>query len=306
MKKALLFILLIITINATAEGFFSVAEGRYVYFTPGMLYYTTNSDTIENGEETEIIDHSCWRYSSSPFEMNDTPTNRSKFFFSCNSNAPYGLEEPGEYSASTFIDWGNNIHEDGEEFFTLSAEEWNYLLFNRIMEKQEESILLGLATISLESGIFRGLILLPNHWQDIPEIPFTYYKADKSTNYSSNELSSEQWDKFQEHGAIFLPAWDKQEKIDGTIVYEGLYWTSNISDNSNIAKILHIKNTSVTIDDIEIQSSLPVRLVRKLKYWPTKISEPESKEQATKIFQNGQLFIRKNHQTFSIIGTRIN
>lgn len=198
-------------------GKFSVSATQQVIFSQGNLQYiqdgsksswqfATNQtdyigkENIKDGKINTTIDLFGWSTESTHFGIS-TSSNNSTY-------------------SGQFIDWGTQI---GEGWYTLSQEEWQYLLFHR----QNAKVLYAIGTVNGTNG----LILLPDDWK-LPEgITFnsgvatgyggTYYKT-------KNEYSASQWGQMEHEGAIFLPA---AENRDGTTAHYGewggYYWSSS-------------------------------------------------------------------------------
>ena len=135
---------------------------------------------------------------------------------------------------ATFTDWGSKMV-DGNLWRTLSIDEWKYLMTKR--EKASEKF--GEAEVS---GI-HGLILLPDDWT-LPEgLSFDSGKTEVSNGATrkiykeKNCYSSEDWQKMESSGAVFLPA---EESRVSTIVhvarnedFGGSYWSSTAYDSND-------------------------------------------------------------------------
>lgn len=195
----------------TLSGNFSVSPTRQVNFMSGNVVY-------ENSE---------WRIESEQWKEG------SKFYWSGNLN-PYGLSEcsdsywtgggerriyywldDGLTSVSTgysFVDWGENF---GDGWYTMSRQEWWYLLYGR----DNAENLFSYATVN---GV-KGLVLLPDDFVN-PGVSFYPFESD----YSELVYSQYYWEKLELAGAVFLPeaqCW----LSDGDFIYCGIDSVENHS-----------------------------------------------------------------------------
>lgn len=110
-----------------------------------------------------------------------------------------------------FYDWGT--YNSGGNWRTLSAEEWQYLLFRR----EDARFKYGMATVW---GV-QGLILLPDNWTLPSDCTFR-----PGYGWRQNVYDLDQWAKMEARGAMFLPAagyrWDRETFAGGS----GYYWSS--------------------------------------------------------------------------------
>ena len=186
-------------------GLFSVSATKQVYFAKGNLQYV-------NGE---------WRFAEHQYDYLGTFsttawdlfgwstdfTDRTSFGMSTITNADlyYG----------NFVDWGTAIG-DGHTWYTLSKNEWSYLLNSRTGATSR----FGSATVN---GI-HGIILLPDTWT-IPD----GQTFNSGMNYwQNNQYDVEQWAEMEASGAVFLPTAGVREhgmRIGG-VTENGCYWTS--------------------------------------------------------------------------------
>lgn len=173
----------------TLSGNFSVSPTQQVNFMSGNVVY-------ENSE---------WRIESEQWKEG------SKFYWSGNLN-PYGLSECSDSywtgggdriilncfdsddwipssTGYSFVDWGENF---GDGWYTMSRQEWWYLLYGR----DNAENLFSYATVN---GV-KGLLLLPDVFVN-PGVPFYPLESD----YSVNDYGLEDWKVLEKAGAVFLP-----------------------------------------------------------------------------------------------------
>lgn len=150
-----------------------------------------------------------------------------------------------------FVDWGEFVEGDWR---TLTAEEWNYLLF----ERKDAGEKWAVGTVNGSHGLF----LLPDEW----ELPSECSFVSQAIGWDVNVYSDSLWDEMEKAGAVFLPAegfrW-------GEMSYgydcEGLYWSST-TKMEGCPYTMHFDDNILAIDwDDEPQFGQSVRLVRDCK-----------------------------------------
>ncbi len=114
------------SLTAQAGGFFSIdAEGRKVQFADGNLSLSTANyqwsflvsegaaeENVTGGAPSSVIDLFGWSGST------------------YNYWGISALEDAAVYGG-TFNDWANAVNGEGDNYVTLSAEEWQYILYGR-------------------------------------------------------------------------------------------------------------------------------------------------------------------------------
>ena len=152
-----------------------------------------------------------------------------------------------------FVDWGKVF--EGENWSTLSADEWKYLLNTR----ETAATLKQIAKV----GDILGLLLFPDAWV-MPEGVVVEAEMDEYFEVKIYNYTLEQWTKLEQAGAIFLPAAgrrtggygnminydqveEKNEEMlnggyyrhqDNTNIY-CYYWTSTINEETKNVSYLH-------------------------------------------------------------------
>lgn len=163
----------------------------------------------------------------------------------------------GNRPADTTDDWNSYLHFDdwGKHIAggwrTPTADEWNYLLFERTGASEKRAV----GTVN---GM-RGLLLLPDEW----ELPSECSFVSRATGWDANCYSVSQWEPMERAGAVFLPAdgfrW-------GALPYafdcEGLYWSSS-TESEGCPYTMHFDGNILAMDwDDAPQFGQSVRLVR--------------------------------------------
>ena len=129
-----------------------------------------------------------------------------------------------ESITNTNYDWGvyNPIVNGGNKagmWRTLTISEWTYLFNGR----KNANSLFGYACIN---GI-NGLIVLPDGFNST-----TFYIDYSHNDYSNNVLTIEQWQQYENEGAIFLPA-NGRIPLGNQSNHDGFYWSSTADNGCN-------------------------------------------------------------------------
>ena len=135
---------------------------------------------------------------------------------------------------------------DGETWRVLTADEWRYLLVGSDPSETENNRpnandLNALGQIEVSGGgVINGLIILPDGWIQPSDVPaFNTINSVCGIHYTCNHYTSEQWEKMEAAGAVFLPCGgygleiNKSTQIEN-VADHGTYWstTANSSDNA--------------------------------------------------------------------------
>ncbi|MBP5501668.1 MAG: Ig domain-containing protein [Bacteroidales bacterium] len=204
-------------VNEYVAKAFSVSETKQVYFSSGNLqYYYKNME---------------WRFAPLQYDCigsgnknisDDYDGYIDLFGWGTGNNPTLASNAPADYA--TFSNWGDKI-KDGNEWQTLTADEWYYLIHSR--ENASEKY--GVAEVA---GV-QGLILLPDGWK-LPEgLSFksglTAFDVRGQEYYKTiNNYSAEEWRKMESAGAVFLPAAGYRLGTSVDVVGDyGWYWTSS-------------------------------------------------------------------------------
>lgn len=208
-------------------GRFSVSDSTQVSFSQGNLQYQKSTGlwkfADKQYESTGLCNHSVdsdwidlfrWAtsgYAGDPF---------AEFIV-------YGREDMD--IAGTKYDWGvyNPISNGGDTpniWRTLTKEEWDY-----VVDREKDGMKLS-ATAIVEGKA--GLILLPDDWTPILDLPF----QDSTYVFYDNRYTSSEWDRMEAKGAVFLPAeWGDKVNYDWLDLESynfkyGGYWSSSAAD----------------------------------------------------------------------------
>ena len=225
------------------NGLFSVSADKHVVFSTGNLQYTHSTDV--------------WSFASEQYKMigaanihDNNPSGKIDLFGWSGSTgvAEWGVSTSVsniQYSG-TFADWGEVIG-DGNEWRTLTNEEWIYLHSGRAHASQ----LVGVASILLNDAgteYVNGLVLLPDNWQCPDGVSFlsgfaSENSADAYGDYQTFDLAT--WQVLEQSGAVFLPATGfRYGSIVGNAGIIGSYWSGS-SYSTTGAYYIDIQSNSV-------------------------------------------------------------
>jgi len=213
--------------DGAISGKFSVSPTKQVYFSKGNLQYQASTNTWRFAEnQWDYVGADNANISSTyngwidlfGWGTGDNPTNCSYY------NSDY----------ATFSDFGNNdIENTSDGWYTMSKEEWIYLL-------QRRNNADNLKTRCFVNGEL-GLLLLPDNWKNSQELSI---KVD-TLGISNVTFNLDQWKILNQKGCAFLPAagWRNILSIDA-IGNNGAYLTST-PDGSNYSFELCIGDSFV-------------------------------------------------------------
>lgn len=236
-------------------GEFSVSDTEKVVFSQGNLQYNTEDKTWKFADEQySIVDQDNINIGNPDFKgtvdmFGWSNGNENKF-----GAIPSNLNEKYE---GEFVDWGT-LFKGNEEWFTLSKEQWEYLLNTRPNASK-------LQEIAQVAGI-NGIMLLPDNWERPENCEPTTIEVEGANVL---QYTNEQWSILEESGVVFLPSAgrrtggygnliNKQQEVEtnpenlneeGYYAYQdntnfwGYYWTSTIDEeNKNVSYAINIKS----------------------------------------------------------------
>ena len=227
-------------------GKFSVSSTKKVMFSKGNLQYQADPGSWRFAEnQYDVIgadngniasDYTGW---IDLFGWGTSGFDSKAPYMTSTTNTAYGNGDAD--IAGTNYDWGvynkNALSAPVANWRTLTAEEWDYLIFTR------SSTLVGYATVA---GV-KGLVLLEDDWTVCPDT-LTFKDVTESTAWTANVYKADQWDKMEEFGAIFLPAAGYRDVMSVTYYDNnnavGYYWSSTHS-GTNQALSLYFYNGAI-------------------------------------------------------------
>lgn len=219
------------------NGKYSVSASQKVYFSKGNLQYQPSTclwrfaehqyDYIGNANNSVGQYYSGWidlfGWGTSDFAHGATcyqPYSTSQHYYDYNV---YGSSGNNLYDQTGLADWGVNAISNGGNqtrvWRTLTKDEWAYVLQNRYTSS-------GIRYAKAQVADKNGIVLLPDNWN--PSIYAIQNANDGSASYSSNVISSSQWNTLQNAGAVFLPAAGSRAgaSVSGADA-NGYYWSSS-------------------------------------------------------------------------------
>ncbi len=230
------------TIYTVARQYFTVADGKKVYFSKGNLQYNP-------------LATNPWRFAEHQYDLCETSN--------CDVSSKYkatGTDWIDLFGWGTWLDGENvlkpyEIQTDdpsyiwsgnsaiGENWTTLSKDEWIYLLgIDKANETPCRKDAKTLRATKEVNGVF-GLVILPDG--------------------STANIANDSWETLESAGAVFLPAAGRRHGTGVSDVgYYGYYWSSSDSYENN-AYFLIFKSGNVRPDfAFGRDYGLSVRLVR--------------------------------------------
>jgi hypothetical protein len=205
----------------TIGGKFTInASGDKVYFAKGNLRYVSGT--------WSFFDHQYDFYNTYSADAWD------KFGWSTSSTT-YGMstsQDYGDYSGD-FVDWGT-VTGIGEGWYTLSKDEWTYLLTTRSASTVNGTANARYAKAYL-FGTTHGIIIFPDVYTHPAGVAApTGINATNSTSWSGNQYNATDWSKMEAAGCVFLPAAGYRNGVTVTDVGNcGYYWSSTAYDGDN-------------------------------------------------------------------------
>jgi hypothetical protein len=178
---------------------------------------------------------------------------------SVNSNDyyAYGISTYSLNDSTGMADWGYNAISNGgnqeNQWYVLSYDEWNYVLF----ERETSS---GIRFARAKVNGFNGVIILSDNW-DASNYSLNNTNVG-SASYSQNSITLEDWINFFQETAVFLPCAGNRS---GTYIYNnsnGDYWSSTRKMDNDFAYDISIQNGYLGHSDNNGIFAQSVRLVR--------------------------------------------
>ena len=236
---------------------FSVSDTSTVRFSKGNLQYNAAQDEwrfaakqylyVGDGNANASQDYDGWI--NLPF----TSSSESYYY----PGGAYTNSLTGEYVNA---DWGYNnpINNGGNkvtQWRTLTNEEWTYLMGENVTRSGKY----GLATIRGSSNSYTGLVLLPDDWTLPNGVTFT---AGTGSGFTTNTYTTNQWQKMEAAGALFLPASGARSGTNvSNVGLFGYYWSSTFS-NEYSAERMYFNGDVMALGGGIRYFGLSVRLVR--------------------------------------------
>ena len=224
--------------DGALNGKFTIDESSVVYFSKGNLQATT----------ADLGANWTWGFAANQWDLiGDAAANNAisgngtvsangtvDLFGWSTSATKYGIHNGtnGNISdyAGDFVDWGTTM---GEGWFTLSKEQWEYLLNTRTGDKaatvnSAADCRYTKATINTDGTVVMGIILFPDGGT-FAESEFTAVGSPNTANVDfTTTCTTAQWTALQAKGCVFLPAAGR--RYGASVSNEdprGYYWSSS-------------------------------------------------------------------------------
>ena len=297
---------------------FTVAEGKQITFSGGNLQYTQSTQTWAFAEHqydiigadntkgrTEEFD-ATYGYKRDGTALSDTI---DLFGWSGSTgSAKWGIGtsiDNADYSGD-FVDWGTNI-DDGNTWYTLTVDEWDYLL----NERPDAAQLKGVARIQFgENKYANGLVLLPDNWTcpvgaTLKSGFSNTYSVQAYADYQT--FTSSDWQQLEAAGAVFLPASGYRDGASvGYVQNSGYYW-STVPNKSDCAYVFLFGTDGAYTDNYSRYYGQSVRLVKNYSNVSTDLSHPSAADTAParKVLRNGQVLIERGGKMYTLQGVEV-
>ena len=238
----------ILVTPSVEKGIFSVADGKFVQFSTGNLQYEVETNTWSFAENQ-------YDYVGEANINVGNPNYEGKIdMFGWSADGKFGVNpsNKNEDYNGDFVDWGTLVNE--ADWYTLSADEWKYLLNTRANAA-------NLKQIAKVDGVV-GIMLFPDAWT-MPADVNVAAAYDDYFKVNIYNYTLEQWAKLEAAGAVFLPAAGRRTggwgnttisphmvgvielDSDGHYKYYDngniycYYWTSTINESTKDVSYLH-------------------------------------------------------------------
>ena len=224
--------------NGILPGGFSVSANQQVQFSQGNLQYIGSASTpywqfAENqwdylgnngqGSTNQNVDRDLFGWGTSGYDHGANcyqpwSTSTTSYDYIAYGSSTYNLND-----STGIADWGYNAISNGgnqeNQWRTLTRQEWNYVFNNR-------STTSGIRYAMAQVFGVNGVVLLPDDWNT------SYYNLNNTNNsgasFSSNVITTSDWNTLEQHGAVFLPAAGDRSGasvyVDGSY---GIYWSAS-------------------------------------------------------------------------------
>ena len=190
---------------AMLDGIFSIAKDAHAQFARGNLQYNYATQTWFTAEK---------QYDFLGEDPNlhfgdENYVGSIDLFGYSNEKSNYGLlvsnKDADFVGGGAFQDWGNLF--EGGEYSSLSTKEWQYLLARKDEANNKLWTIIALTPTANSDDDIYGLVLFPDNWVKPEGLNFTYgfYNLDDDETLAGNTFTLEQWETFEEAGAVFLP-----------------------------------------------------------------------------------------------------
>ena len=236
------------------RGLFSVSPTKQVYFSPGNLQYRASTQTWRFAEHQ--YDFVGGYYAGGDYNYGDVYVDGVQ----CD-NASIGGDYTGwidlfgwgtgnnptetslgnpqwdnningyNYVYLNYNEWGVNVSNNDETWYTLTNDEWDYLFNSR--DGWQSKVGTGQVRIGSRTpqDYIHGLIILPDNWNPPTgiDISFESWWADNNT---IDIFTPIEWELMEANGAVFLPEAGRRSVTTVGMQSAGYYWSAT-GDNEN-------------------------------------------------------------------------
>ena len=293
--------------NDKLPGAFSVSGTKVVYFSKGNLQYQASTNTWRFAKnQYEAVGGSNGSGNVAPYNTssaNESPSDSQTGWIDLFGWAASGISRDGvnayqPYSTSTTsadygttttksasetlgnYDWSKNM---GDDWRTLTAEEWGYLIGPGNIgttpsdQRANYQSLRGLCKITVSGTEYPGMIILPDDLYD--NLPTEGDIASKwaacavaagSLNYTKATFTEAEWTALQAAGAVFLPAAGYRNVTSVRDAgARGGYWSSSASSETSAFYLVFLEGYLGSENSSYRYGGLSVRLVSETAPTPT-------------------------------------
>ena len=232
--------------DGAINGKFSVSSTKKVYFSKGNLRYASSKWSFFDNQYDYYTSHSADAWDK----------------FGWSTSAPtYGMNtstDYGDYSGD-FVDWGATM---GAGWFTLTSDEWTYLLNTR-----------SASTVGgTENGRYAkakvndvpGVILFPDTYTHPDGVTApTGVNATGDTGWNGNSYTAADWTKMESAGCVFLPA--AGNRAGSSMLVPGMggfYWSATHYNTSKAYYMFFSSGKLQPASNGNRNQGLSVRLVQ--------------------------------------------
>ncbi|MBR0295833.1 MAG: hypothetical protein IJQ95_00360 [Paludibacteraceae bacterium] len=296
--------------NNVRNGKFQVADGQYIKFAKGNLFYSGTSKSFDL-PSSQYEARTTWNESTSKdwtgswdlFGWGTSKYNSIYPYETSQNNSAYASEVPdntdivkGEYAE---YDWGVHNIVTGDvkgTFYCPTAAEWEYILNGR----PNAAKLRALACIPYGGMKRKGLLLFPDNWST----PLDLVIDTKATDYETNTLSLAKLAILEAAGAIFLPSAGYRYGTTYNEENDGLYWTGTTGANGKAKAV--VLGTAPAIQERERCHGLAVRLIENNTYNCKTVKGEETVEDNTleEYEWNGYKLTKSGNYTYTFLDVR--
>jgi|GEM_PF-1232834 len=297
-----------VAVNGKLPGAFTVnAGGDQVYFSQGNLQYQASTNTWRFAEnQYEAVGGSNGSGNVAPYNTssaNESPSDSQTGWIDLFGWAASGISRDGvnayqPYSTSTTsadygttttksasetlgnYDWSKNM---GDDWRTLTAEEWGYLIGPGNIgttpsdQRANYQSLRGLCKITVSGTEYPGMIILPDDlYNNLPTEGDIASKwaacavAAGSLNYTKATFTEAEWTALQAAGAVFLPAAGFRNVTSVRDAgARGGYWSSSASSETSAFYLVFLEGYLGSENSSYRYGGLSVRLVSETAPTPT-------------------------------------